>query len=205
MIDNELLTTDENGVIVGKNLEVDGKTKINGGLEVVAKYNEPQFTLIDFGTIETDGSGTWHILLADSEDGINICGIGQYTLSGQHVDSFGIVGYSGTDSCSIEMSYFENKITIETLAYDSTFDSLRSELQAKLFRHILVLNGKYYKEYLTDSNLVVDSIQDLNTITHAKNGTILVLGPELQCINQSGTWKIGAETLTTVSDTVETI
>ena len=38
MIDNELLTADKNGITVGKNLEVGGTTKLNGGLAFVQSY-----------------------------------------------------------------------------------------------------------------------------------------------------------------------
>ena len=38
MIDNELLTADKKGIKVGKNLEVKGTTKLNGGLAFIHSY-----------------------------------------------------------------------------------------------------------------------------------------------------------------------
>lgn len=95
---------------------------------------------------------------------------------------------------------------LKTVGGKQGWHDILGEFQRKLSRHVLLLttaNGTYYKEYLTDSNLPVDSLTDLTTITHAKEGTRLVLDSTTSAIYGSGVWKIGDAVVTKVTDTVE--
>lgn len=69
MIPSELIHTDKNGdAVIGKNLEVDGSTKLNGGLEPIH----------DYVFIHTDSDVYRLIVLFEKYDSINetYCGFG---------------------------------------------------------------------------------------------------------------------------------
>lgn len=200
-------------VTVGRNLEVEGTTKFNSGIEPIQTYNfrvgGRQYTLDIYEEKAWVDSDHWH----------NFFGLlyGRYGPISSEAKRYCVgsyfIDYNGDFSDLVVVSSWQSILTKEEFDVKNktygfyNFLSRKdiSTLQKKLYRHVLTLNGKYWKEYVTDSNLKVDSIQDLDTITHAKNGTILVLDPELLLTKQDATWKIGAETVTTVSDEVYTL
>ena len=72
MIDDELLTADKNGIIVGKNLEVDGKLRLKGEFANVRTYEFTDNTgtkwiLEDYGAIST--AWDYHIIGLSDEPG----------------------------------------------------------------------------------------------------------------------------------------
>lgn len=113
---------DENGnAVIGKNLEVDGTTKLNGGIDYIHQYS---FT--------DDTGGIWHlnvyasfsstgnalINLFDEDGNTSICGIGHYDISNQTITSVDILGFDTYSQSYEEVYYDGTKITIKTVAYD---------------------------------------------------------------------------------------
>ena len=209
---NGLEVKSNGDVTVGKNLEVDGNVfTLNGkqwGIMPVKSVDDNE-NYSDMGFILSN------ILPHTSEDNrINVSGI-WFNIANNYIK------YCMSKSKYLTPGYTKTHIN-DGVLYISTHDIYKLEelfntflssdyvsrmYQPKLYRHNLLLNNKYWKEYITDNNLKANTIQDLDTITHSKNGTTLVLGAENQLllIKQGATWKIGAETITTVSDDVTTL
>lgn len=74
-----------------------------------------------------------------------------------------------------------------------------------LYRHFITLNDTIYLEYLSSNNLTADSLQDLTTLTKAKNGTKIKIS-ETNYIEYTTVWKFKDGTLLTkVTDDVTTV
>lgn len=93
------------------------------------------------------------------------------------------------------------------IGYVITFDTYlkRDRINPRLYNHSLTITAGeklYYIEYQASSNLKVDSLQDLTTLTKATNGTKIGLGNTY--IGYDGSlWKIGGETaVTNIADNV---
>lgn len=210
------ITKNENGsYVLDGDVDITGTTKLNGGIEPIHIYRfrlkNHQYELHVYEE-KVWNSGHWYnffgLLIDEYQRNVEK----RYCVGSYYIDYTG--DFTDLSIVSSWQRYiYTEKFEIENGTYSkSEFATSKdipdvSNLQPKLYRHNLVLNGKYWKEYITDSNLKVNTIQDLDTITHAKNGTTLVLGAENQLllIKQDNTWKIGAETVTTVSDNVTTL
>ena len=99
MIPSESIHTDGNGnAVIGKNLEIDGTTKLNGGLNPVATYtfviNGSTYTLQDYGHLVN----TTQNLIALSYDDLSglYIGLGAFDISQSSI-SFTLSYYSPTD------------------------------------------------------------------------------------------------------------
>ena len=71
-----------------------------------------------------------------------------------------------------------------------------------VYRHFLTLNGSMYLDFYSSSNLVVDSLQDLTTLTKAIKGTKIGVGSTY--ITYTGSiWQTANSTaITSVTDVV---
>ena len=171
MIDDELLTADKNGIIVGKNLEVGGNVfTLNDkdwGIFPVRSGNADE--MIDDGFILT--SVAPYLQPATKE--LSVTGL---WISGD------IIRLATTPTTSFNVidpiTKFENGIlTIGDGDYDNflarfngtvTKDDV-SALQPKLYRHVLSLSNNSfmysgYIVYISTSNLKVASLEDLTTL-----------------------------------------
>lgn len=200
------ITKNENGsYVLDGDVDITGTTKLNGGIKPIHTYKYGYETLKVYFEIPCSDKPNTYTFLGSTATQDNMC-IGWYRIINGKIQKLGaIFCFGGANYPEPVLRTYSTTQSVNSnhLITDREIENL----QSKLFRHNLVLNGKYWKEYITDSNLKVDSIQDLDTITHAKNGTTLVLGAENQLllIKQGDTWKIGAETVTTVSDDVTTL
>ena len=215
MIDSELieaLGTDikfdgTGNVTVGKNLEVGGTTKLNGGLEPIHTY-------------KLDGVTTLYVYFEHAQYG-DFIGYGWITNIGTSrpcifhyaLQDGKVIRFRGL-SDDIIYEYRDNKIQTSTMAK-------KSECQPKLYRHIIQLSGGGSAdnicrlEWISSNNLQCDSLEDLRTvlgnpqmqsyIASNPSGDLfgVVISPSTAQLK-----KVGATSLvniTSVSDTVTTL
>ena len=101
----------------------------------------------------------------------------------------------------VEISNQKKALKFKTLFGDMT---LYGEGNIDLYRHFITLNDTTYLEYLSSNNLTADSLQDLTTLTKAKNGTKIRIS-ENNYIEYTTVWKFKDGTLITkVTDDVTT-
>lgn len=204
MIDSELieaLGTDikfdgTGNVIVGKNLEVDGTTKLNGGIEPIHTY-------------KLDGATTLYVYFEHVQYG-NFIGYGWITNIGtsrpcifHYALQDGKVSVFRGLSDDIIYEYSNNQIKTFTIAK-------KSECQPKLYRHKLRLNNLYVLMYDSTNNLNVASVDDLRTIMKVSSNSDTQVLPV--CTDDSTAvaplavsihyCKVDGNDVTTVSDTV---
>ena len=194
MIDSELieaLGTDirfdgTGNVVVGKNLEVGGKTQLNGGIKPIHTFtwsmtqDEFQWDYTIESLYETiEGAMGYTIFNGYLRIYVNGIGaaqdyaiIGEYNAhDGQINEVNGIVfgGYpvmsitDGTDLQLFSYNSTTNKATFTKYA-------LADKIQPKLYRHVITLHanstadGSCRLEYISPKDLVCDSLQDLRTV-----------------------------------------
>lgn len=94
-------------------------------------------------------------------------------------------------------------LTLKTLFGDK---NLIGSGNIDLYEHFITLNDTIYMQHLSSSNLVCDSLQDLTTMTKAKNGTKLQIDKSTYVIYDGSIWKLNDGTaITKVADEVTTI
>ena len=187
MIDSELieaLGTDikfdgTGNVIVGKNLEVDGTTKLNGGLKPIHTYT---WSITQDGmqwdyTIESlyetiEGSLGYTIFNGYLRIYVNGVGVSQdYAIIGEYSAHEGQINeLSGITFGGYPVMSITEGTDLQLFSYNSTTNkatftdyALASETQS-IYRHNILLNGFYALMYDSTSNLKVKSVDDLRTI-----------------------------------------
>ena len=204
MIDSELieaLGTDikfdgTGNVTVGKNLEVGGTTKLNGGLEPIHTY-------------KLDGVTTLYVYFEHAQYG-DFIGYGWITNIGTSrpcifhyaLQDGKVIRFRGL-SDDIIYEYRDNKIQTSSIAK-------KSECQPKLDRHKITLNGTYVLMYNSTSNLSVGSVTDLRTVMNIKsesNEEILPVCASdatamVTLVVTTSLCQVDGSDVTTVSDTV---
>lgn len=94
-------------------------------------------------------------------------------------------------------------LTLKTLFGDK---NLIGAGNIDLYEHFITLNDTIFMEHLSSSNLVCDSLQDLTTMTKAKNGTKLQIDKSTYITYDGSLWKLNDGTaITKVADEVTTI
>ena len=160
MIDDELLTADKKGITVGKNLEVGGKTQLNGGIKPIHTY-------------QLDGITKLYVIFEDTDHDSSVpndfMGYGWIERFGNGLPC--IFYYALQDG---RVSVFKG-LSNDTI-YEYSNNTMKtssiakaSECQPKLYRHVLSLsnNGFMYSAYIvyiSTSNLKVDSLEGLTTL-----------------------------------------
>ena len=219
MIDSELieaLGTDirfdgTGNVIVGKNLEVNGTTKLNGGLEILRtyKFNDNISTKLEvLFERHNNFSSTWDEYIGYgyiSQFGTRHPCIFSYTTNNGAIETL----YATSDTSIYTL---ENK---QVVRYDI---AKKSECQPKLYRHVITLHanstadGVCRLEWISSNNLVCDSLEDLRTvlgnpqmqsyIASNPSGDVfgVVISPSTAQIKKVGTTSL--LNITSVSDTV---
>ena len=95
MMPSELIHADENGnAVIGKNLEVGGTTKLNGGLEPIHTYNLDGYTFSVLFERHKEPSMT-HIFLGyiTYDDGTDVLCIGEYSIKEDVLTDFSAISY----------------------------------------------------------------------------------------------------------------
>ena len=216
MIPSELIHVDESGnAVIGKNLEADGTTKLNGGLSPIliknGKYQTPEgiftYSVLDFGEFKDTGSSILGLII-DGE--FELIGIGDYNISGTASDNFDIYGVSMVNSDFERIHLDDGEVGSEPI-YESV--AFIRDTQSKLYRHKLRLNNLYILMYDSTSNLNVGSVADLRTIMKISSNSDSQILP---VCTEDGTamaplavtihyCKVDGSDVTTVSDTVTTL
>ena len=157
------INTDASGnVTVGKNLEVSGTTKLNGGLEPIHHYESIDGTGSSIDVYFDTTSGDYHYFMGKCNDGF---AIGAYTLEGGKLSTYTIISVSDPFD-TVAYMYVKGTDTGEVYYPLANKD----ETQPKLYRHIISLSassssdGTCRLEWISSSNLNCDSLQDLRTL-----------------------------------------
>lgn len=210
MIPSEIIHVDENG-----NLEVDGATKLSGGLKPIHEY-----TFTDDGAICKLGIffeaylslvNAYNFVgyILDSDDVINLC-FGQYSIvNGQLNNIYALYFYDTQEKPNIQSwSSSEN-------SSHYYYPALENNTQEKIYVHTLTLiaDKSYTLTYYSTNNSSVNSLASLRQIMHissARDSAILpVCATDLTAtaVLQVTTTlcKIGTANVTTVSDNVTTL
>lgn len=210
MIDDELIHADESGnAVIGKNLEVVGATKLNGGLDPVYSYNDNAGNTFNiyseigytfFGDMNSTNIGIGYYTL-DSDDNID-------TINFLQVGPDGLSVYIGQDN-------YEQFVDIYKLT-----DELNTK-QNKLYRHVITLHanstsdGSCRLEYISSDSLQCRSLEGLRTllgnpgmgsyVASNPSGDLfgVVISPSTAQIKKVGTTSL--LNITSVSDTVSSL
>lgn len=161
---NKGIHTDENGnVVIGKNLEVDGTTKMNSGIEPIHSYriNDTSTFYVYFEQEVQYQTFSAFGLLQDSNAIFSQIGIAKYILS-----DGALIGFNFTGNSNFILR--NGNLNELYLAYKGDL----TNLQPKLYRHILTINATTKEgdpltsiiSHESSNNLKVDSLQDLTTL-----------------------------------------
>ena len=193
MIDSELieaLGTDikfdgTGNVIVGKNLEVGGTTKLNGGIKPIHTFTwsinqdgmQWDYTLESLYETEESSLGytIFNGYLRIHVNGVDISQdyaiIGEYNGFGGQINELNGITFGGYPVLSIV-----DGTNLELFSYNSTTNkatftkyALTDKTQSKLYRHKITLNGTYVLMYNSTSNISVGSVTDLRTVMNIKS------------------------------------
>lgn len=189
-------------VTIGRNLEVDGKMQLNGGVKPIHTYKIDNITklyvifkdtdhdssvpndFMGYGWIERFGNGSPCLFYYALQDGI-------------------ISVFKGLSRDTI-YEYSNNTMKTSKIAKES-------ECQPKLYRHKITLNGIYVLMYNSTSNLSVNSVTDLRTImkiSSKSNEEILPVCASdatsmVTLVVTNSSCQVDGTDVTTVSDTVK--
>lgn len=223
VIYNDGIEVKNNGdVVIGKNLEVDGTSKFNGGLTPIATYNVDitqdghviSIIMHDYGEIKNIQDSTKRHLLSmyRSDKRVIIYGLGFYQLSGQKLNVARIVGYGPefNEALNVNLVVPANQLTEYQYA---TTQNVNSK-QGRLYIHTLTLTASdktYILIYDSTSNLKCDSIADLRTImkiSASHESEVLPLCPSDMtspaCLKvTTSVCQIGTNNVTAVADVVD--
>ena len=186
MIDDELLTADKNGITVGKNLEVDGTTKLNGGLKPIHTYKwsitqegyEWDYTLESLYETQEGSLGytIFNGYLRIRVSGVGVSQdyaiIGEYNAFGGQMNELSGITFGGYPVTSITEGTDLELFSYNSTTNEATFTkyALTDKTQSKLYRHVITLHanstsdGSCRLEYISPKDLVCDSLADLRTV-----------------------------------------
>lgn len=233
MIDSELieaLGTDikfdgTGNVIVGKNLEVGGTTKLNDGLKPIHTYKwsltqedlEWDYTLESLYETQEGSLGytIFNGYLRIHVKGVGISQdyaiIGEYNAFGGQMNELSGITFGGYPVTSITEGTDLELFSYNSTTQKATFTkyALANKTQSKLYRHRLRLNNLYILMYDSTSNLNVGSVDNLRTIMEISSDYDQIL----PVCTEDGTamaplavtihyCKVDGNDVTTVSDTV---
>ena len=183
-----LRSDDEGNVEIGKDLEVDGGIKALGANATLYSYPA-----------------------GDTQSGLKLCAEDNLELvisAGSGQDSSARIDFS-TNDFSGGMFFTNRGIKGGVITIGGDYDvEISSNLKVngvpfELYRHHLTLttaSGTDCQDYYSHSNLVVDSIQDLTTITGGHP-----FGSGAGYTYASNVWKHGTANVTAVSDDVQLV
>lgn len=207
----------EGNVSVGKNLKIDGTTKLNGGLTpILIKDGEYQtddgtftYSVLDFGEFKDTGNNILGLIINDE---FELIGIGSYKISGTTSDSFGIYGVSMVNN-NFEYIHLDNSEIGSGPIYERV--AFMESTQPKLYTHTITLTSdkSYTLIYSSTNNLKVKSVSELRTIMNVTATSDNVILP-VCASDLSGTavlqvttalCKIGTANVTAVTDKITTL
>ena len=194
MIDSELieaLGTDikfdgTGNVIVGKNLEVGGTTKLNGGINPIHTFtwsliqDEFQWDYTLESLYETQEASLGYTIfngyLRIHVNGVDVSQdyaiIGEYNGFGGQINELNGITFGGYPVTSITEGTSLQLFSYNSTTNKATFTdyALVSKTQSKLYRHMIMLTGSSSAdgtcilEFISPKDIVCDSLQDLRTV-----------------------------------------
>ena len=236
MIDSELiesLGTDikfdgKGNVTIGKNLGVDGTTKLNGGIKPIHTYKwsttqegmkwdytlESLYETQEASLGYTIFNGYLRIHVNEVSVSQDYAIIGEYNAFGGQMNELSGITFGGYPVTSITEGTYLELFSYNSTTNQATFTkyALVNKVQSKLYRHKLRLNNLYILMYDSTSNLNVGSVDNLRTIMNISSNSDQVL----PVCTEDGTamaplavtihyCKVNGNDVTTVSDTVTTL
>lgn len=161
-------------VTVGRNLEVEGTTKLNSGIEPIHMYefstNYRLFRLYVYEEkIESNGGHIFFGLMYDKyTNSTNFdyyyCS-GTYYLKNEQISILRFISF--IDNQIYTSTFINGNYNYQICIDDKTIKNYISNLQPKLYRHTLTLTASdktYILVYDSTSNINADSVADLRTI-----------------------------------------
>ena len=187
MIDSELiegLSTDikfdgTGNVTVGKNLEVVGTTKLNGGLKPIHTFTwsltqegmKWDYTLESLYETQEGSLGytifNGYLRIRVKEVGVSqdYAIIGEYNAFGGQMNELSGITFGGYPVMSITEGTDLELFSYNSTTQKATFTKYAlANTQPKLYRHKITLNDIYVLMYNSTSNLNVASVDNLRTI-----------------------------------------
>lgn len=213
MINDELLTADKNGITVGKDLEVKGTTKLNGGFEPIYSYNDTAGNTFNIYSEIDDNDG--YTFFGDMNS-TNI-GIGYYTLDAS--DNIDTINFLVMDNDGLSVYIGQDNYQQFVDIYKLT-DELNYK-QNKLYRHVITLHanstsdGSCRLEWISSDSTQCRSLEGLRTllgnpgmgsyVASNPSGDLfgVVISPSTAQIKKVGTTSL--LNITSVSDTVSSL
>ena len=210
MIPSDSIHVDKNGdVSIGKNLEIDGTTKLNGGLKPIHHYKlgeDISSATLDvyFESVNSDDN---HYFIGRRNDNI---AIGAYILDGGKVSTYTIISVGGPYDQEAYIYYKEGGAD-----ENSYLLANGDNTQSKIFIHTLTLTAdkSYTLIYQSTIDADVASIDGLRSVMGISSASDNVILP-VCATDLSGTavlqvttllCKIGAANVSAVSDKVTTL
>ena len=201
---------DENG-----NLEVDGATKLSGGLEPIHEYtfnNDGDICKLGvfFETYLSLVNGYNFIgYLTDSDGNIQLC-FGQYSIENGQLNNIYAWYFYDTQEKPVIQTWSSSENSSNYY-----YPALENNTQEKIYVHTLTLTADkpYILTYYSTNNLSVNSVASLRQIMHKSLASGSAILP-VCATDLSGTavlqvttalCKIGTANVTTVSDNVTTL
>lgn len=205
---------DDGSVEIAKNLEVDGKLKLNSGFEPIHDYvlsDEDSTELVIYveNLIATQNNVSTYNFIGEINGDLII---GRYSYTSQVQEFVATSATVGDYNGVILYEFYGQDIIADTCALSSELDTKQNKLT--LHNLTLTANAKTYNITLqSTNNLPVDSIADLRTILNIKATTDSLITPvcasdltSTACLQiTTALCKIGADNVTAVSDKVTTL
>lgn len=207
MIPSELIHADANGnAVIGKNLEVVGTTKLNGGLNPIHHYKlgeDISSSTLDvyFETVNSDDN---HYFIGRHNDGI---AIGAYKLNAGKVSTYTIISVDGPYDQEAYI-YYKDEGADEVSYVLANGDNT----QSRLFSHTLTLTADKSYTLICQSSIDshINSISGLRSILNvaatSDNVILPVCATDLSGIAvlqvTTSLCKIGTANVTAVTDKV---
>lgn len=203
VIYNDGIEVKSNGdVVIGKNLEVDGNVfTLNGkeyGIMPVRFFNDNNL-IVEAGFIFSDSLPT----LESDRTSLDVSGIWLNIANDQILicDTLDSFQPNSPKTNIIDGVLFIGNEDEE--AFSNLFQTFAiGNFQRQLYRHELILNNKYRWAFICNNNTKVDSLTKLSLITQAVPEEQFTLDSSTFAIFSNGTWHVGTDSISTVSDTV---
>ena len=201
---------DDGSVEIAKNLEIDGKLKLNSGFEPIHTYSLEGTSKTFAVYFETLIAQNTYIFLGEYDNSIII----GFYVRDNVVNEFYAIGllYTEQSAAYYEYAYGDENVNKKGLANTEALDFKQDKLT--LHNLTLTANAKTYNITLqSTNNLPVDSVADLRTILNIKATTDSLITPvcssdltSTACLQvTTALCKIGADNVTAVSDKVTTL
>lgn len=201
----------EGNLTAGKNLEVDGAIKLNGGLEPIHIYNLPDgFKLVVlFEKIDDANNGFIGIGFIQADDESKDICLFSYSLTNGEISDLRTIESSGNVTKVSDSTFDSNDFVLKNSYAEQYY-------QAKTYTHTLTLTAgtnNYVLVYDSTNNTSANNIQNLRTLMNVISASDNVILPVVNPTDLStaglqvttSICKIGTANVTAVTDKVTSL